>query len=137
MSSSAHKTIDSETLHERLRKEIQRKMGVEVVTSRFFKLCALKISKEENARVSASTLKRYWQYVRTKQNYCPNQYSMDVLARFAGHSSWQSFCKGEKKESAQAHKTRMAMEKLLHLQNQMKQMQRELEEINKLLGEKE
>ena len=125
-------------LHKRLRTEIQQRMQADVVTSRFFAHCATEIFREEHARVSISTLKRYWQYVRTSQDYCPNRYTLNVLAHFAGYSSWQTFSQGQETsrfaEQRQTQLGKMEMA-LTQMENQIATLQLNVAELRKLLSQ--
>lgn len=79
--------------HQNLREEIQEKLNTQVVTTRFFVLCASDIYKQTHAHMSVSTLKRYWHYVHTPEDYKPNPYTLDILARYAGYKDWATYCK--------------------------------------------
>lgn len=77
--------------NEKLRSMIEKKIGVQIHTPKDFILCRNAIFEELHVNVSISTLKRYWGYVSTGNNYLPNRYTLNIFTKFAGYKDWDDF----------------------------------------------
>ena len=73
----------------RLREETEQKYGRAVRTSTDFELLSIVIERETGEYISASTLKRMWGYVSSHP--LPRIATLDILARFVGKDSFQSY----------------------------------------------
>lgn len=78
-----------------LREAVQRRYGDTVATSRHFILLSEAISETVGDTLSVSTLKRMWGYVAGKGE--PRIDSLDILARYVGAQSFESFVETTKK----------------------------------------
>lgn len=86
----------SPSLDLRLRLEIERSLGFALQTPRDFARLRSVLFEQQHASVSVSTLKRYWGYVQSGENYRPNRYTLRILSRYAGYADWEAFVRGEK-----------------------------------------
>lgn len=80
----------------RLKREIEKTSGYVLKTPRDFERLATELFGQQHVHISVSTLKRYWGYVQSAQNYRPNRYTLRILSRFAGYEDWEAFVNGEK-----------------------------------------
>lgn len=83
-------------LEKRLRHEIESVLGFALQTPRDFECLRAEIFEQQHVHISVSTLKRYWGYVKSAQNYRPNRYTLRILSRFVGYEDWEAFVNGEK-----------------------------------------
>lgn len=74
---------------EGLKKEIETLIGREVNSPKDFDFLSRQILGYTGENISVSTLKRMWGYVASKS--APSRFSLDVMARMAGYSSWEAY----------------------------------------------
>jgi len=80
---------------ERLKQEVERVLGHQLREARDFEYlseCMLKCGSHE--RLSPTTLKRLWGYLKNEQVQT-RPHTLDVLARFVGYKDYDDFCKND------------------------------------------
>lgn len=77
---------------------VENKFSKSVKTSSDFYSLAQEIESETIERISVSTLKRMWGYV--KMTPVPRQTTLDVLARYIGTKDYKTFCANLKDSEA-------------------------------------
>lgn len=90
------KQMEEMTHTERLREEVERVLGIHLVTPKDFALCREAIFEKVHVNISISTLKRFWGYVATSKEYFPNRYTLDALAQYVGCVNFNAFCDAQK-----------------------------------------
>lgn len=75
---------------ERLRLEVEQKVGRKMYTPKDFEYLSEKIFEQLHQHISTSTLKRLWGYLPGKSN--PRISTFNLLAQFIGYNDWQDFC---------------------------------------------
>ena len=78
--------------------EVESRYGRRIETSTDFESLSIVIEHTIGEMISASTLKRLWGYVSL--NPTPRIATLNVLARFAGHQDFKSFCESLKDSKA-------------------------------------
>lgn len=78
-------------LSEIIKKRIEEKSGIKVLYSRDCDILANKISSESNCRISASTLRRLFGFVKGTQE--ARVYTLDVISNYLGYSTWEDLIK--------------------------------------------
>ena len=78
--------------------EVETRYGRRIATSTDFESLSIVIEHTIGEMISSSTLKRLWGYVSL--NPTPRIATLDVLARFAGHRDFKSFCESLKDSKA-------------------------------------
>ena len=76
---------------EELKQEVERVVGHELREARDFETLSHLILKGTRERLSPTTLKRLWGYLRNEE-VMTRQHTLDVLARFAGYRCYEDFC---------------------------------------------
>ena len=76
---------------ELLKKEVERVMGHELREARDFEELSQLLLKGTRERLSPTTLKRLWGYLKN-ENVQTRPHTLDVLARFVGYKSFDDFC---------------------------------------------
>ena len=74
-----------------LKKEVERLMGRKLIEARDFEQQSNQIFLHTRDRLSPTTLKRLWGYLRHEEVQT-RQHTLDVLARFVGYKNYESFC---------------------------------------------
>ncbi|MBR3092821.1 MAG: hypothetical protein IKG99_07335 [Bacteroidaceae bacterium] len=74
---------------ERLKKNIEEKVGCKISTPKDFDYLSARISEQTHTSVSVSTLKRLWGYVSGTAS--PRRSTLDVLSLFLGAKDWDAF----------------------------------------------
>lgn len=69
---------------------VGQQFGHTIATSTDFEILSLDIERDTGDHLSASTLKRLWGYVSLHP--VPRIATLDILARYIGHKSFQDFC---------------------------------------------
>ena len=77
----------SKALLARLRLEVERKIGRQLVTPTDFELLLKNLP--HDTPLSMSTLKRLWSYVT--YNHAPRESTLSVLCQFIGYRDWQHY----------------------------------------------
>lgn len=72
-----------------LKRDIERKMGRNMLTPADFNMLSLQIFSETNEKISPHTLMRLWGYVKTKSR--PSLQTLSLLSRFAGHENFSKY----------------------------------------------
>ena len=83
---------------ERLRKEIEEKVGRQMETPKDFDYLSKCIYNKMHEAVSASTLKRIWGYVPTST--MPRESTLNLLAKFMGYEGWPAYIKENRTPSS-------------------------------------
>lgn len=87
---------------EELKREVERVVGHELREARDFELLSQLILRGTRERLSPTTLKRLWGYLKNEE-VLTRQHTLDVLARFAGYRSYEEFCNhAESKDDVQS-----------------------------------
>lgn len=87
---------------EELKNEVERVIGHELRQARDFEKLSDYILKGTRERLSPTTLKRLWGYLKHEEVQT-RTHTFDVLARFVGFKSYVDFCENtEKQEKAQS-----------------------------------
>lgn len=73
-----------------LLRSAERVFNFRTSTSSDFECLSVHIYQNTHHKISSSTLKRLWGYI--KYNYTPRESTLDVLAKYTGHSSYKDFC---------------------------------------------
>ena len=76
-----------------LRERVESVFGRSADTTMAFVALSKDIERRTGELLSASTLKRFWGYVPSRTNLSAS--SLDILARYAGFSSFAAFCTGD------------------------------------------
>lgn len=74
-----------------LLRKVEEEFGKKVATSADFESLSTAIWEHTRERVSSSTLKRLWGYVSLSP--VPRTGTLDILANYLGHKTFQDFCK--------------------------------------------
>lgn len=77
---------------EELQKEVERVVGHELREARDFEEVSRLILKGTRERLSPTTLKRFWGYLKN-ESVQTRPHTLDVLARFVGYKTYDDFCK--------------------------------------------
>lgn len=79
-----------------LLQKVEERYGRSVNTSTDYEALSVTIEHETGEFISSSTLKRLWGYVSLQPS--PRVATLDVLARFVGHTSFSAFCEALKSD---------------------------------------
>ena len=74
-----------------LKKEVERVVGHQLKEARDFEELSLQLLKGTRERLSPTTLKRLWGYLKHEEVQT-RQHTLDVLARFVGYKCYDDFC---------------------------------------------
>lgn len=69
---------------------IENIVGRKILSPRDFDFLVRQLEGFTGERISISTLKRIWGYTQTNCGF--SQHSLDLLARMAGYTCWNTFC---------------------------------------------
>ena len=75
---------------EELKREVERVMGRELREARDFEVLSKSLLKCTRERLSPTTLKRLWGYLKNEEVQT-RRHTLDVLARFSGYRSYEDF----------------------------------------------
>lgn len=89
----------SEQALQQLRDALEASAGRQMCVPRDFERLSEQIFAKVHAKVSSTTLKRLWGYL--KDGSMPRESTLDILSQFLGHSDWQAFCSSLRKENIQ------------------------------------
>lgn len=89
--------IINEEKQAELRNKIEAMLGVELKTPKHFELLAASIFTRTKQKLSSTTLKRFWGYIEKSSDSKIRVSTLDILAQFAGYTSWDVFCKEDTK----------------------------------------
>lgn len=81
---------------ERLRERVEKTLGTRMSTPRDFELLSESVFRHTGVLMSTTTLKRLWGYIN--ETVTPRHSTLDTLARYAGWSGWDNFCRDESPE---------------------------------------
>lgn len=108
-----HNTPEVRILYRKLRIMIEKKLGVSIHTPKDFAFCRDAIFEDLRVNVSISTLKRFWGYVPTQNDYRPNRYTLNSFSKFVGYKDWDAFCSANHIPELGEHEE-LAVEELLN-----------------------
>ena len=87
---------------EELKREVERVVGHELQEARDFEELSRLLLKSTRERLSPTTLKRLWGYLKNEE-VLTRRHTLDVLSRFAGYRCYEDFCShDESKVKAQS-----------------------------------
>lgn len=95
----------TEANYKRLQEMIEKQVGRTMRTPRDYEYLATCIHNLTKNQISATTLKRFWGYLKEGESKTPRLYTLDVLSRMAGYKDWDSFVNAdlEQQESGFMH----------------------------------
>lgn len=73
-----------------LLKQVEIYYGRVIKTTVHFEALSAVVEHQTNERISSSTLKRLWGYVRDRHE--PRIYTLDVLSKYIGYRNFEHFC---------------------------------------------
>lgn len=73
----------------RLKQSLERALGFPLQSPTAFNALSEQIETRLHEHLSVSTLKRLWEYVPNR--FAPRRYTLDILSKFLGYSSWEQF----------------------------------------------
>ncbi len=76
---------------EELKREVERVVGHELREARDYEVLSQLILKKTRERLSPTTLKRLWGYLKNEE-VLTRPHTLDVLARFTGYRNYEDFC---------------------------------------------
>ena len=76
---------------ELLKKQVERVVGHEIREARDFEELSLLIIKGTRERLSSTTLKRFWGYLKN-ESVQTRPHTLNVLAQFVGYKNYDDFC---------------------------------------------
>ncbi len=76
---------------EQLRKQVERRVGYPLLSTRDFNLLSTQIYTMLGIQVSSTTLKRLWGYVEKDITRQPRMFTLNSLARYIGYDSFEHF----------------------------------------------
>ncbi len=80
--------------YEALKSDIEKVAMRKIAVKRDFEYLSAHIMDRTGAYISPMTLRRFWgELAGGKYNVQPRRYTLDVLARYAGHSNYEQFVK--------------------------------------------
>lgn len=79
--------------YSKLRQAVEKTACRKIATPRDFDFLAIRIADITGARVSPTTLKRFWGYIPNESNKTPREYTLNILALFVGYKDYDAFCK--------------------------------------------
>jgi len=82
---------DNTMKQEELKKEVERVVGRELREARDFEELSLLLFKGTRERLSPTTLKRLWGYLKN-EDVQTRPHTLDVLGRFVGYKGFEDFC---------------------------------------------
>lgn len=71
--------------------EVERVIGRKMKTPKDFLLLEENVQERTGERLSPTTLKRLWGYLRA-ENVVPRALTLDVLSRYVGYADYEAFC---------------------------------------------
>lgn len=99
--------------YDELRKAVEHALGRQVKTYGDFFILEGSITKRLQEHISSTTLRRFWGY-QSDQSGEIREYSLSILARYAGYVDWQTFLNngGEGVQSERCDSRRLSVEQL-------------------------
>lgn len=82
-------------LHDILRQTVEHSVGFKIVTARNFDELSNAVWERTKERLSPTTLKRFWGYLKNEQVET-RTHTLDVLAKFVGYRNFDAFCNHRK-----------------------------------------
>lgn len=83
-----------------LKSLVEKRFGHRLCTTNDFESLSALLLTEIKTPVSTSTLKRIWQYVNDE--HAPRMSTLDILARYVGHTDFVAFCRWRKEGAGQS-----------------------------------
>lgn len=93
-------THEYKTEIQELKLLVEERFGHRLCTTNDFESLSILLLTERKCSISASTLKRIWQYVNDE--HAPRLSTLDILAQYVGHADFMAFCKWRKGASGQS-----------------------------------
>lgn len=90
------RAIDKENI-ENLKVTVEKEIGYKIKYAKDCDSLSEYIFEKTNYKVSSSTLKRFWQIIKSKYN--PSKYTLNTLSILVGYSSWGGFCDKKKQRN--------------------------------------
>jgi len=85
-----------------LKQEVERTIGRQLTEARDFEQLSQLLFSHTRERLSPTTLKRFWGYLRN-ETVQTRPHTLDVLARFVGYKNYEDFCvKAERLDEVQS-----------------------------------
>jgi len=75
---------------EKLKSEILKTFGEDLLYTKDCKFLADTICIETESRISTTTIRRLYGFLKTKNN--PAKYTLDILAQYLNYENWEHFC---------------------------------------------
>ncbi|MBQ0016163.1 MAG: hypothetical protein KBT04_04200, partial [Bacteroidales bacterium] len=89
--------MEIKTAYTRLRREVEKTVGRTMESPSDFSILSRDIRKRTHDTVSATTLKRFYGYVRG--GGVPRTSTLSILSRYVGYEGWNSFLNSDGVES--------------------------------------
>ena len=83
-----------------LKSLVEKRFGHRLCTTNDFESLSVLLLTEMRTSISTSTLKRIWQYVNDE--HAPRMSTLDILARYVGHTDFVAFCQWRKEGAGQS-----------------------------------
>lgn len=83
----------SEIFTEKLKECVENVAGFKMRTRQDFDFLATNIFNETRQMLSATTIKRFWGYLKEKEEQKPRVSTFNILARYVGYADFETFCK--------------------------------------------
>lgn len=83
-----------------LKSLVEKRFGHRLCTTNDFERLSVLLLTEMRTSISTSTLKRIWQYVNDE--HAPRMSTLDILARYVGHTDFVAFCRWRKEGAGQS-----------------------------------
>ena len=83
----------SEIFTEKLKECVENVAGFKMRTRQDFDFLATNIFNETRQMLSATTIKRFWGYLKEKEELKPRVSTFNILARYVGYADFETFCK--------------------------------------------
>lgn len=93
-------THEYKTEIQELKSLVEKRFGRRLCATNDFESLSLLLLTERRTPISASTLKRIWQYVNDE--HAPRMSTLDILARYVGHADFVAFCRWRKEGAGQS-----------------------------------
>ncbi len=103
---------------EKLRKQVERRVGYPLLSARDFNLLSAQIFNMLNVQLSVTTLKRVWGNIEKDSHRQPRMFTLNSLARYVGYEGFEHFASdyGGNTESQSNHLNAAS----LHIRNLQK-----------------
>lgn len=117
-----------------LRREVERAMGFRLTTPRDFARCSDRVLEVTSHRLSMSTLKRMWGYVRVSETYSPSAFTLDTLSHFLHYKSYKDYC-NVKSNSVPGSTPHEVMECIEQIHNHATMLDNDIRRLHDVISE--